>query len=547
MKQKVKSLIFSKKENEENDYLVRYNGYKKEQDSLCIFASFSYGNIIAEYVFHYLEELVKSGCDLVFVSTSPLSEADIIRLKKYSKLILETPNVGLDFGSWKCGLSKVEYGIKYRKVILANDSVFGPFHDLKSIVREMTAKGLDMWGMTESQQFSRHIQSYFMCFNHSILQSSLWVDFWKNMERLTDKNKIIQNYELGISKLMMEHDFKIGAYVDYENLQKASPDRPLYEINPAIDLWKPIIQDFRYPFLKRELLIKGFLSRFYQLNDWEKVVSKKSKYNTALISDYLADFEKNFKSSNERYKTPIPKDHPKIAVHLHLFYTDLAEEFISYLKRINSAFDLYVTFVKDDQFAMYKIHKRIPHAHFLMCENRGKDIGGLITFLNHVDLLSYDLILKIHSKKSLNSHFYINEIKRFDKSIENGDDWRKLLLDSLIPRNGVEKIIEKFAEDDKIGMMGPQKFLAFSSDGNEPMLGKLCNDLGLDPYFDKTLIYFAGSMFWIRPDILHKIKQKAYSSTDFAEGNILNGGLEHAFERIFGSIAESLGYRVNVI
>jgi hypothetical protein len=112
-------------------------------------------------------------------------------------------NVGRDFGSWAVGFSEFPYqpdGDKCSSssssgggggggddcdvvVLLANDSVFGPFFSLSSALHQFFSSGSDLFGLTESlevrctrahdvralyllfaslAQGGRHLQSYFL-------------------------------------------------------------------------------------------------------------------------------------------------------------------------------------------------------------------------------------------------------------------------------------------------------------------------------------------------------------------------------------------------
>lgn len=50
-------------------------------------------------------------------------------------------NIGYDFGSWACAIVEMKNCIKeYKKLILANDSVYGPLFDLDEFFSSMNKK-----------------------------------------------------------------------------------------------------------------------------------------------------------------------------------------------------------------------------------------------------------------------------------------------------------------------------------------------------------------------------------------------------------------------
>ncbi len=51
----------------------------------------------------------------------------------------------------------------YERVILANDSMVGPFASIRALCSTSSRRsGADVWGLTDTRQFSHHLQSYFL-------------------------------------------------------------------------------------------------------------------------------------------------------------------------------------------------------------------------------------------------------------------------------------------------------------------------------------------------------------------------------------------------
>ena len=73
----------------------------------------------------------------------------------------------------------------------------------------------------------------------------------------------------------------------------------------------------------------------------------------------------------------------KIAVHLHLFYKEMAGLFLNKLKNLPpNSFDLFVTLSNKDDELIEQIQKSYPQAKIKVIENRGYDIGPFIYFLH---------------------------------------------------------------------------------------------------------------------------------------------------------------------
>ncbi|HSH67435.1 MAG TPA: rhamnan synthesis F family protein, partial [Bacteroidia bacterium] len=296
------------------DTIIKYNNYKKKTDSVCFFASYSYGNKVQEYVFYYLADLMKNNFDIVFISSSPLQETDVERLKQFSPLIIEKPNIGLDFSSWHLGLKELKFGKKYSSVLLANDSVFGPLYSLEDIISTAKKSDFDMFGMTDSLEINYHLQSYFLYFKSSIITSSTWLSFWNNFKLTDNKQQIIQEYEIGLSQLMLKNNFKLGAFSSYNVL--AQDLNITVNCNQSLAFYKELINRYKFPFYKRELLIKEGISNVFahlgiviDTRSWKHTIESHTTYPVNLIEDFESYYFNFMKNSALNSQKKIP---PKI-------------------------------------------------------------------------------------------------------------------------------------------------------------------------------------------------------------------------------------------
>ncbi len=220
-------------------------------------------------------------------------------------------------------------------------------------------------------------------------------------------------------------------------------------------------------------------------------------------------------SSQLLYKRNLNKiSNLKVAVHIHLYYLDLLDEFISNLKNIPIPFDIYITLVDRDSSDIKKIFDIFPNTKVFTVPNLGRDLAGLVEVANHVDFSQYDCVIKIHTKKSLHTG---NE-----QTI-----WRKRLIESLIgSKKQAAYTISQFSNQ-KIGMIGSHEDLGFSEYEDEEVSNNLYKRLEIEP----IPIFFKGTMFAIRGLNLKFINEKNIQIKDFKDGK-----LNYAMERIFGAI-----------
>lgn len=270
---------------------------------LCIFSHFDANNIIDPYVIFYLKELANNGCNIIFVTTSAtLSLSERNKIAPYCEKIIIRQNRGRDFGAFKCGIHAIDNIAQYEKVILANDSVYGPLYDLKEILHYGDNHTLDIWGASDSLQDSYHIQSYFVIFGNSVVKNPAFLQFFEKVYYLGHRQNIINRYEIGMSKYFLKKGFKLGALCNYSSIKKDLITIPNLQnkldtqtkkllkkschLNATHFFWNIIISDYRFPFIKRELLL--YNPECLNISDWKDVLKANTHFNPDLIVKHLS-------------------------------------------------------------------------------------------------------------------------------------------------------------------------------------------------------------------------------------------------------------------
>ena len=229
---------------------------------VCFFCSYDREGIVRENVLYYLKELSLTGFNIVFISSSnTISDVDLEKLAGYCVKIINRENRGYDFYSWKTGLEEYPYYNAHTAVLLANDSVLGPFFDFSDIVKRLENCDADIVGMTDNFRYSHHLQSYFLYCKKSVILSREFINFFDRVKVIGPKNAIIRRYEVGFSQLLGQQ-FHLAALYSLERVldKVCYPERPKTLINPTSHLWKPLITEFKFPFLKKSLFIKPGIS-----------------------------------------------------------------------------------------------------------------------------------------------------------------------------------------------------------------------------------------------------------------------------------------------
>lgn len=282
----------------------------------CVFAHFDRDGHVDEYVRYYLSCLLTVTDHIHFVTVCKLNAESYQALVSQGIEVTQRDNVGYDFVSYSVGLKTLEIAA-YDEIIICNDSVYGPFFELDSVFRYMKNVDCDFWGITESLEISRHIQSYFVVFRATVLSDDVFRRFWSDVQVLADKNAIIAEYEIGMSQQFLESGFCASSYVSNSRgsmLRRAFQSLPQFlrryrlrwkergfythllgilfrgdtpQLNPTQFEWKTLLVKHRSPFLKIELLRENPL-QIAQIDQAIDLIKAETDYPSDLILGHLA-------------------------------------------------------------------------------------------------------------------------------------------------------------------------------------------------------------------------------------------------------------------
>lgn len=239
----------------------------------------------------------------------------------------------------------------------------------------------------------------------------------------------------------------------------------------------------------------------------------------------------------------------QVAVVLHLYYHELWDEIRSYLANLRHLqTSLFVTLATDKPEAeLARMKERIiafwPDATVLFVENRGLDAGAFVEVVNHIEQrsLSFDLVLKLHAKRSLAPS---GETK--------GTEWRTESLAALAGNpTQVDRILSIFDDHPEVGMIGPHNMLMGESSNDQKAgrainlgnMTRLAQRMDID---DVRQHFFRGTMFWSRAsDMFDPILRARMTIEDFDADYAPDGTLAHAMERMFACMVRSAGHKLH--
>jgi lipopolysaccharide biosynthesis protein len=219
-------------------------------DQVCLFAHFDQDNRIDDYVRYYLRNIKQLGFSIVFISSSQLYDADLEQLRADCHDIILRENAGFDFGSWSAGLAKYRDSINGR-LLLANDSVYGPIGNLAKALDRLIRTPADFYGMVESIEATPHLQSWFLLFEPWVIKSKEFVTILNQPFHKMTKAQIIESGELALSRQLVASGFRYEALFRNDRAHLMSQR---HIANPMLLFWRELLLMEGVPFLKVELL-----------------------------------------------------------------------------------------------------------------------------------------------------------------------------------------------------------------------------------------------------------------------------------------------------
>lgn len=244
----------------------------------------------------------------------------------------------------------------------------------------------------------------------------------------------------------------------------------------------------------------------------------------------------------------------KICVICHLYYQHMWDEIKEYLKNLEevNSFDLFITVQENNEKLFEDIknsfNKNVKVNINMMEPTKGADIYPFIETINKINLDDYDLVYKIHTKQNV-PQFKAKFPKHMNINIYIGEQlWRNFLLNAILGKHNVKKVLGKFQKDTRIGSVGfyplqvKLKSICKGDYLDEHYKGKLISQ-NLKSSNSKNSKFYGGTIFVIRADIL-KCIQNVFDKEDFLTTNENEKFSPAAYfiEGLFGYMVKAQGY-----
>ena len=230
---------------------------------------------------------------------------------------------------------------------------------------------------------------------------------------------------------------------------------------------------------------------------------------------------------------PAPAVDTRPCAVIHVWYPELLDEMAAALVASGITWRIVITTaVERERQVREHVTQLDLDAEIEVFENRGRDILPFLQVVNRLLDEGVTTVLKLHSKRSTHR--------------DDGEVWRRELLDKLLAPERAKRIVAAFRNDDVLGLVhaeGHLQPLDYYWGANQANVNHLTRQLGIPAPKVEFDSFIAGSMFWLRPAALRLLLDAHLDVTEFeGEEGQLDGTMAHAVERIFSLTAHAAGF-----
>lgn len=517
---------------------------------LLLYVHFNKYNRVSSHVVYQLTQMRSLFSKVIFISNSQVADADVKMLREKHLIddFIQRQNSGFDFAAWRDGMVFVGFDelVTYDSVTTMNDTCFGPLWEMYSIYQEFETKTtVDFWGLTNNRatkSFREHIQSYFISFKESVLRSTAFRDFWENIKEYQDVQKVIDQYETKVTTTFLDAGFQ------YDVVFNTTKEDASHMLHADFSYYNPTaILNHRVPFIKVKAIDNNQHITPYLLND----IQKNSTYPIDLIVSHMSeinypDFSYLLGHKYVKKRERVDLKNQKAAVHLHVFYVDLLEEFLTAFKQFHFSYDLFITTDSDDKKAEIEevLSANSQEAQVFVTGNIGRDVLPMLKLKNY--LSTYDFVGHFHTKKSKEADFWA------------GQSWREELIDMLV--KPADNILAQLQQNPKIGLVIADmptffRYNKIVDAWNEhliaPEMNTLWQKMGMTKKIDfnafHTFVMSYGTFVWFKYDALKPLFDLNMTDDDVPEEPLPQNSILHAIERLLIYIAwnEHYDFRIS--
>ena len=541
---------------------------------LGIFLFWDSDGIVDDYILYLLDDMMNNLTDLVIVVNGSLNDNGRKKFEKYTSRIFVRANVGFDIGGLQdalvnyCGFDKIR---EYDELVLFNDSFFGPVYPFSKVF-EAIDDSIDFWGLSVHGEAPnvygmcpygyrpRYLQTYFLVIRNEMLKSEAFEKFWVNLPVFKEFKEVGEKFSCVFTKYFADMGYKWCAYSDTGDLETTREKAMSYHTFNTFDM----VANRKFPILKRKTFVteKTLCLNYNYADELARAVEyvrDNTGYDVGLIYKYLlrkynlADLKRSLNWSlvlpaENRIQEKLYKD-KKIAVIAHMYYPELFEYTLSYLKNVPEEADIWATTESEKKKQrILELFRPVLGDRFnvIVVNPRGRDLSALLVGSKKL-LMKYDYLCFVHDKKSAQKEYSTV-----------GSTFSDLLWENMLKSKGyIHNILNEFEKDKSLGLLVPPNVYHGTYFCSALDYWTICYDktldianiLGLnaDISRDKPPVS-VGTVFWCRTAALKSVFENKFDYSDFpGEPLPVDGSFSHALERIFPYVAQHHGFYTKTV
>lgn len=183
---------------------VRQPPMQRLVGDVCLFVTHAPAAALKTHVVHHLLALLDAGVKVILIANADQKTGTLVIdsvLEARLSGVLVRQNTGFDFGAWAHAWSLLDHTV-WQRLYLVNDSIVGPLEPapFTQMMARIKNSPSDFIGLTESLAPVRHLQSYFLVFNRSVLIAPGFDKMMRGILNFPDKGQVVDVYECRLTQ-----------------------------------------------------------------------------------------------------------------------------------------------------------------------------------------------------------------------------------------------------------------------------------------------------------------------------------------------------------
>lgn len=259
------------------------------EKKLCFYALYFEDGIFKDHVLSSIRSLSPFVGKFVFIINGTCNYEGISLLSSYGEVFCRE-NIGFDAAAYKYIITSPQYHkllSEFNSCILMNDTFCIVKDSFELIFKEMNSINVDFWGLSHWNPgysevtmsiLPKHLQSYFLVINKSILESSSFLSFWNNLSVPQSYAEAIMNFEVSFTEYFHNLGYKYTSWLEYIGANDIIiPGNVTYISMPDV-----LISNYSFPILKAKACRIDNISKLFSI--LQRIYDESNKHT---VKEYI--------------------------------------------------------------------------------------------------------------------------------------------------------------------------------------------------------------------------------------------------------------------